>query len=167
MLQSTAKKQRKQIISALVVPCFDYCDTIWSGCCDSELAGLSRVFLDAAEFIAGSRCLSRNDPSSWLAREINWCTPEQRRQLRLCEFAWKSCNLNQWPECLKIRNMSSSHHTRFAASGIAVERKASSWQQRAPLTIAAKSFNRLSHNTRSERVFEKFRVAADCEIKRW
>jgi hypothetical protein len=44
------KNQRRQIVAALVVPCFDYCDIVWSSCCETELAGIERVFLDAAEY---------------------------------------------------------------------------------------------------------------------
>jgi hypothetical protein len=162
------KNQRRQVVSALVMPCFDYCDIVWSSCCETELAGIDRVFIDAAEYVAGVRCLQRNDPSSWLRQQLQWSTLNHRRKLHQCIMAWRSRNELQWPCCLKVQQAATPrYHTRLASSGIPIDNQKSSWQQKTPLIAASKVFNRLSHTTRNQPTLERFKTVAARDISRW
>ena len=142
-------------LNSYILPLFDYCVVVWSGCTKSEASRLETLLNYACRTVLRKR---RGSSASSAFRELGLSTLASRRKLHLAVTMFNCMSSKSPPYLSQLFSLSSSHYNTLSASPsqLNLPPNRSFFGQKSFSFIGAALWRSLPPNLRDTREFSSF-----------
>ena len=100
-------------VKSYILPSFDYCDVVWSGCTEAEALRLQTLFNFACRIVLRRR---RDYSASAARRQLGLSTLSAKRNLHLAQTMFKCLSFQSPPSLSQLFSAPSTHYNTRSSS---------------------------------------------------